>query len=424
MISTTTLELGIDIGNIFAVVQLTPPNTVSSFMQKLGRSGRSKNTPSRTIVFYQNPQTIFMTLAEIILAKNNQVEDVKIIKKPYDIYFHQILSTLYNKGKMEDTKLYNFLKNCYVFENISLSEYNQLINYMIEEEFLNKHSNYLSTGYNFEKKYGKINYRDFYAVFCPTNEFDVKEGIKTIGTIDPIYALMLKSGDNFILAGQHWKINKIDTLKYLIQVTKAKSKKGEVPDWNGDGPQLSYTLTRKIYSLLLNKFDKKILNYDKSRFDEKSKEIISLHINDCANNGFNQNTIPIELDSKSGEIFIYTFAGDKANQLLSLIFKLYFETYNNKNTPFYCSFKIRGDYKYEDIANVIFNVKTLLSKKENKIKIINLMDTYYKNKFINHIPPKFNAQLKFELLFDEKDLINLCEKNQPFPCGKSLIREW
>lgn len=424
MISTTTLELGIDIGNIFTVAQINPPNTVSSFMQKLGRSGRAQKASSKTIMFYENEPQVFMVLAEILLAKKNMVENIKIIKKPYDIYFHQILSTVHNKGKILKKDLYFYLHDCYSFQSISSNEFRRLIDYMVEEDFLEENYNFLSTGYTFEKKFGKINYRDFYAVFCPNNEFNVKHGIKTVGTIDPTYALMLKVGDSFVLGGKHWEITQKDIVKYNIQVVPDNFKSGEVPGWNGDGPLLSYMLSRKIFSLLLNDFNHDIFNKNKSKFDDISVRMVNKQIENARFNGFNKDVIPVEIDSETGKIYIYTFAGDKANQLLSLIFKLYYDTYKVNNCPFYTSFKIKDNYSFEDLENIILNVKKILSDNSNKIKISNLLGTYYKNKFINFIPPEYNAQLKFDLLFDEENLIKLCEQKQPVPCGKSLIKEW
>lgn len=375
-------------------------------------------------MFYENEPQVFMVLAEILLAKKNMVENIKIIKKPYDIYFHQILSTVHNKGKILKKDLYFYLHDCYSFQSISSNEFRRLIDYMVEEDFLEENYNFLSTGYTFEKKFGKINYRDFYAVFCPNNEFNVKHGIKTVGTINPTYALMLKVGDSFVLGGKHWEITQKDTVKYNIQVVPDNFKSGEVPGWNGDGPLLSYTLSRKIFSLLLNDFNHDIFNKNKSKFDDISVRMVNKQIENARFNGFNKDVIPIEIDSESGKIYIYTFAGDKANQLLSLIFKLYYDTYKVNNCPFYTSFKIKDNYSFEDLENIILNVKTILSDNSNKIKISNLLGTYYKNKFINFIPPEYNAQLKFDLLFDEENLIKLCEQKQPVQCRKSLIKEW
>ena len=58
---------------------------------------------------HENEPQIFMVLAEILLAKKNMVENIKIIKKPYDIYFHQILITVHNKGKILKKDLYFYL---------------------------------------------------------------------------------------------------------------------------------------------------------------------------------------------------------------------------------------------------------------------------------------------------------------------------
>ena len=85
MIATTTLELGIDIGDIDLVVNINPPSTVSGFMQRMGRSGR-RTKLQRTIIA-ATEMNLFKALAEIILAYENKTENIKISKKSTDIFF-------------------------------------------------------------------------------------------------------------------------------------------------------------------------------------------------------------------------------------------------------------------------------------------------------------------------------------------------
>lgn len=424
MISTTTLELGIDIGDIFSVVQIGVPNTVSSFMQKIGRSGRSKNKKSKTIVFYESTPEIFLALAEIILGKKGEIENLSIVKKPYDIYFHQILSVLFDKGKYDKNELYNYLHNCYSFKNITLTEYNHLIEYLISTDILNCYGNFLSTGYNFEKNFGKMNYREFYSVFFPSKEYSVKMEKKVIGSVDTGYALLLKDDTIFTLAGKLWRVSSIDHKHFIIQVNPAKAMEVNIPRWDGDKPPLSYLISRKIYSILLNNFDRKLLNFNKSKFDDNSINKINKSIDSVRISGFSEGIIPVEFDNKSKKIYIYTFAGNKVNMLLNLIFKLYLDTYKLNCSPYYCSFETKSDCDFKTIKGILNNVKNILKDSEERIEITKLINKVYPSKFIKYLPDDLSLQLKYELYFDEEGLIDLCKNNQPKLIDESVIKNW
>ena len=113
MVATTTLELGIDIGDIDIVVQLSAPNKVSSFSQRIGRSGR-RSSLQRTILLSQG-FNILVALAEIMLHHEGKVEKIEISQESTDILFHQILSTIFEKGKINYKTLYKELMGCYAF---------------------------------------------------------------------------------------------------------------------------------------------------------------------------------------------------------------------------------------------------------------------------------------------------------------------
>jgi ATP-dependent Lhr-like helicase len=430
MISTSTLELGIDIGNIHAVVQIKPPASVSSLLQRMGRSGRTGNQNSKTIIFYQNDAEIFISLAEIQLIKQNKVENIKIPEKPLDIYFHQILSTIIEYMKIDKNQLYTHLKDCYVFEKITFDEYKNMIKNMEKNKFIKKDQKYLTIGPKFEEKFGKLNFLNFYSVFCPSYEYNVKNGNIKIGTLDPTYALTLKKGGTFILSGTPWIVKEINYKKNEIRVQKIKLGENIIPQWFADSPTLSYEITREIYNTLTTK-NITTLPLNK-KFDETSQNKIKEYIKHATNVGFKKDTIPIEYNPKTKSVHIYTFAGHKVNILLSLIYQLHYNITTDCNA-YYASFKIteeenmngiKTEVKIEDIINILKSTKTILKNPENKKEIYTNLDEFYKNKFINLIPKEYSNQLKYEILFEEENLIKLTENNKIILCEKTKFKKW
>lgn len=418
MISTSTLELGIDIGNIDIVLQKNPPSNVSSFLQKVGRSGR-RSKVQRTIILCDDEKEVIKSLAEISLAGEKKLENIKIPEKPKDIYFHQILSTIFEYWRIKKKNLFFILKNSYVFSNIQKEEYKDFIKDLVEKEFIEEKGPYLSLGYNFEKEFGKRNFLEFYSVFWPGYEFTVQEGLRTIGSLDSFFVVnFLKEGSNFVLGGEVWAVDKIDHDKFRLKVKKTK--KGNVPDWYTEGGVMDYLLTRKIYDVLLSNYDKEILK----DFDEFSRDIVKKLENKAMKSGFKKGTIPVEFSLTESKVFIYTFAGHKVNALISSIFKIYHDIYFIQDTPYYTSFKFKKSLKMSDIEHIAINIKDILGEKELEKFMLDKTEKFVKNKFIKYLPEKDQAELKMQILFNKEDTIHLFENNSLKLISSSDFNKW
>lgn len=397
MISTNTLELGIDIGDIDIIMQMSPPSNVSSFCQRIGRSGRQSKL-QRTIIIARG-FNLLVALAEIMLYHEDKIEKISITRKSTDIFLHQILSSLYENGLLHYKKLYNDLTNCYAFSKITKKEYQYLLKHMENEGLININNNSLSLGYEFEKQFGHGNFQKFYAVFSPSLSYKILEGAREIGTLDVSYAIDLEKHDQFNLAGKIWKITSIDHENYKIHVTLDNVKKSKLPVWHSEGSPISYLISNKIYEILEGNFDEKFLK----PLDDSSREIIEKTIRAAQKDEFRKGILPIELYGNT--VYIYTFAGDKANKLLLKIFEMYYEIYNPFTTPVYVSFK-HNQITEPEIEGIIYNIEEILLKKDTIDTLDDLTSSFKKNKFIKFLPDEMRAQLKMNLIFDPNGLIH------------------
>ena len=397
MIATNTLELGIDIGDIDIVVQLTSPNQVSSFSQRIGRSGR-RSKVQRTILLSQG-FNLLVTLAEIMLHHENKVEKIDISRKSSDILFHQILSVVFEKGNIHYKDLYEELCGCYAFSGITFKNYINILKEMRKNDMLNINNNLLTLGYEFEKEFGQANYKNFFAVFSPSFSYTIYEGNKEVGTLDIAYAIDLAAGDQFNLAGKLWKVNSIDHERYVVYVSKENLTKAKLPNWYSEGAPTDSLITNKILEILQGDFDRKFLN----PFDESACEIIETAIYNAKIDEFRPEIIPVEINN--GNIYIYTFAGDKANKLLLKIFEMFFDVYNPFTTAIYASFRVKDGISPNEIESVIYDLNNILSQKSTEAMLDNLTESFKKNKFIEFLPDDVKGSLKMNILFDKEALL-------------------
>ena len=254
--ATVTMELGIDIGRLERIVQIDAPNSVSAFLQRLGRSGRRGQPPEMMMVFREEeplpnaplPQLIPWSLIRAIAIIQLYIEERFIEppswkKQPYSLLFHQTLSTLAAFGELSAAELADIILSLPPFEHISKESYRELLVSMLNHEFIEMtEEKGLITGLGAERM---LNSFKFYAVFKDSEDFTVRcesEEIGTITTPPPV-------GDRFALAGRVWEVIEIDAPRRLVYV---KSVEGKMEiSWPGEFGEIHTKILERMRQVLL-----------------------------------------------------------------------------------------------------------------------------------------------------------------------------
>lgn len=405
MVSTSTLELGIDVGDIDVVVHLSAPASVNQFLQRTGRSGRKRGS-QRTIIFTDKGRDVLIALSTVSLALSGKLENLRIPERPLDIYFHQILSSVFELEKPEPSDIYRLLNRSSVFSGISEDYFWRMLKFMMDEDFLRKYGPYIHHGFKFEKTFGRMNFLEFYSVFPPNYEFKVKRGTKTIGTIDAFFAVnYLNKGSLFILGGDEWVVMDIDHERFTVRV-KPYLGDADIPRWNSGGMPVSFEVSRHAYDIILGNFNRDLLE----KLDEPSRMKIEKYMGRAASYGLKEGMIPVDTDSR---ISIYTFAGDRVNKLISDIFALEVEkgVSDVVNDAFRTSFVAGIDYS--DIVSIMEDIPSIIGEDDFPLRLHTHLNNFVKNKFIRHLPANVAAEIIYELLYNPKDLLNLLDGNRP-----------
>ena len=231
--ATVTLELGIDIGNLQRVVQIGSPHSASSFLQRLGRTGRRGNAGEMLFSFTEDeglPSKEFYNvinwdfikcIAIIQLYLEEQwIEPISSKKYPYEILYHQTMSFMASNGETSPAQLAQNMLTLNQFQNISQEDYKILLKHLISIDHLQKtERNGLLVGLEGERE---INKYTFYAVFSTPVEYSVINNAEEIGTVQTPFPL----GARFALAGKTWEVIDINlhAKTIFVQFVKGKSK--------------------------------------------------------------------------------------------------------------------------------------------------------------------------------------------------------
>lgn len=253
--ATVTLELGIDIGKLERVVQIEAPNSVSSMLQRLGRSGRRGSPPEMMMVFREEkplpntplPQLIPWRLLQAIAivqlyAEERFIEPPTVKKMPFSLLFHQTLSVLAASGELTAARLAGRILSLPPFAHVSKEDYKTLLLGMLQNDFIEKtETGGLIVGLAGERLTGSFK---FYAVFKDSEDYTVRCGSDEIGTITTPPPV----GDRFALAGRVWEVEELDLPSKIIYV-KSVSGKMEI-SWPGDYGEIHTRILQRMRRVL------------------------------------------------------------------------------------------------------------------------------------------------------------------------------
>jgi len=401
MVSTSTLELGIDVGDIDVVIHIRSPTSVNRFLQRTGRSGRRRGI-QRTIIFQEDEA--LKALSVVSLALSGRLEDLRIPRRPLDIYFHQILSSVFELDRPTPGEIYRGLGRAHVFSDLDEDDFRHLVEFMVENDFLRVHGPYIHHGFNFEKTFGKMNFLEFYTVFPPNYEFTVKHRTKVIGSLDSFFVITyLKVGRGFILGGEKWVVKDIDHERFIVRV-KPCTREADIPDWSSGGAPTSFEVARHAYNIILGDFDRGLMRC----LDDGSRAMVQSCMEMASAEGLDHGMIPVRIGDK---IEIYTFAGERVNGLISDVFSLEHRVHDTWNSAFKASFRARLDY--QDVESLMEDIPAIISEEDFPLRLHDSLDRFVKNKFIEHLPVDMAAHIRYSLLYRPDELLRLLRDNRP-----------
>ena len=253
--ATVTMELGIDIGRLERILQNQSPNSVTAFLQRLGRSGRRGQPPEMMMVFREEdplpntplPQLIPWELLKAIAIvqlyiEERFIEPPNMRKLPFSLLFHQTLSVLASSGELTLRRLAERVLALPPFANVPKEDYKELVLSMLNQDFLEMtEEKTLIVGLAGERLLRSFK---FYAVFKDSEDYTVRCGSDEIGTITTPPPV----GDRFALAGRVWEVEELDIQHKLIYVKSVEGKM-EV-SWPGDYGEVHTRIVERMKQVL------------------------------------------------------------------------------------------------------------------------------------------------------------------------------
>lgn len=247
IVSTSTLELGIDVGDLDRVIQIDSPSSVASFLQRIGRTGRRRGS-SRNCLFLATTRDALLQAAGLLLLwGKGWVEPVTAPPEPRHLVAQQLLAVTLQQHKLGDQLWADQWNGLAPFDRSAAP----VLRHLVSEGFLEEDNGQLFIGQAAERRFGRRHFMELTASFIAPPQFTVLSGRTEIGRMDPTVLTEERPGPRrLLLAGRSWQVTFIDWGRKRVFVEPADS--GGVAKWTGGSVAgLSFDLTRAMREVLL-----------------------------------------------------------------------------------------------------------------------------------------------------------------------------
>jgi ATP-dependent helicase Lhr and Lhr-like helicase len=309
IVATSTLELGIDVGDLDRVIQIDSPHTVASFLQRLGRSGRRAGTRRNCLFLTTTEDALLRALGILQLWSEGYVEPVVPPPLPYHVLAQQVLALTLQESGIGTAVLDDWLGRFRRRTGIADIALWDLLEHMLEAGYLFEDGGVLGVGVEGEATYGRKNFLEVFSVFNTPPLFTVFQGRAEIGQVHELtFAQQRERPIHISLGGRPWKVTHIDwTQKRAFVEPGERTGRSR---WLGTGQGIHFELCQAIKRVLVADGDPRFRSRRaEAALKEARSELLWLEAN--------ATTLIHDTERKIARW--WTFAGDRYNAAAAAI---------------------------------------------------------------------------------------------------------
>ncbi|GAA1228624.1 DEAD/DEAH box helicase [Prauserella halophila] len=303
IVATSTLELGIDVGDLDRVIQIDAPRTVSSFLQRLGRSGRRAGTARNCLFLCVDDDAVLHAAGLLWRWAQGWVEPVVPPPVPRHIAAQQLMALCLQEHRIGGNTWPSWWGELDLFDEHA----QDIVAFLRAEGYLENDGEFLFIGPEAERRFGRRYFSDLTAVFSAAPEFTVLHGREELGTVDS--ELLVEEVDGprtLLLAGNNWDVYSTDWSRRRVWVQP--SERAGKAKWGIGSGGLSFEVTRGMRDVLFGNDPSDVtLTRRARRVLEELRETHEEHLTDSGT---------VVAESSSGDLQWWTWAGNAVNRTL------------------------------------------------------------------------------------------------------------
>lgn len=392
IVCTSTLELGIDVGDLDRVLQAEAPDSVSSFLQRMGRTGRRVGQSANTTFFCESTEGVLRAIALVELAKSGWVEAVPVSDRCWPVLVHQLFAMALAGGGITPDDAWGHLSRLPDFRGIHRGEFDRLVAWMIRDGGLVRTAGLLVLGPKAERRFGRRNFMDLYAVFSSPQSYTVHTVAgQPLGSLNQAFVDRLVEGTStFLLGGRAWQVIHIRHDERQVRVDPAPS--GRQPTWGGYLPQfLGFEICQAIRTILQTEPGYPYLHEGAADILRAQRDLFSDILDPAAG----------DLEVDEGEIRWWTFGGGRINSTLRYALEAVGGDW--KVVPDNLLIKVRGeDLNERSLREAIDQLRDVEFWENDKLwaEVATSLPNYRLSKFQAFMPPWVEREVVAAYLLD------------------------
>lgn len=306
IVATSTLELGIDVGDLDRVIQIDAPGTVASLLQRLGRTGRRPGT-TRNCLFLSLGDEGFLRAAGLLdLWSRGYVEPIEAPATPYHLFAQQIMALALQTGGLEAREWPRWIGSVPCFAAMDV-EAPQILAHMLANGILHEDQGRIWFGAKGEQEFGYRHFMELFSVFTSPPLFTVLHGRAELGLVhESTFLGAERTGPTvLLLGGRSWLVTSLDWRNRRAYVAPATA--GGRSRWCGGSRGMHYDHAQAIRRVLVGG---ELAGIPSQRAKDKLEELRGEMAWVRADG-----TVLVHGDGGAGDW--WTFAGQRANVALA-----------------------------------------------------------------------------------------------------------
>jgi ATP-dependent helicase Lhr and Lhr-like helicase len=254
LVATASLELGIDIGSVDLVCQISSTRSISVALQRIGRAGHWRGAIPKGRIFATTRDDLLECAALVRAIRQGELDHIEVPEAPLDILAQQIVAMCAAEDWVED-ELFQVLRSAYPYSELARADFDAVVE-MLSEGITAQRGRYAAYLHR-DRVNGRVSARRGSRLAAITSGGAIPESAMytvvaqpdgaMVGTVDEDFAVESLAGDIFLLGNSSWRVRRVQA--GCVSVEDAKGAPPNVPFWRGEAPARTTELSEHVADL-------------------------------------------------------------------------------------------------------------------------------------------------------------------------------
>jgi ATP-dependent Lhr-like helicase len=241
LICTSSMELGIDIGDVDRVIQYSSPREVTRLLQRVGRSGHGIGRTASGSIIATCADDVAEACAIARRAYDGSLETVRIHEKPMDVLANQLVGLELDFGNISLLHAHRIITRAYPFRDLTLDELRDVAQQIADHRLARIENDILQ-----RTRKAREYYFENLSMIPDEKRYNVYDivGRRSIGTLDEAFVVSFANpGATFVTKGEMWEISEIDEDEVKVMPIQ---RSGEIPSWTGEEIPVPFEVAQEV----------------------------------------------------------------------------------------------------------------------------------------------------------------------------------